>query len=71
MSLYPNSQQNLDPTIPLNFTTLQGYYAIDGLRIEKGYRAWAHELTPDTTPLEAGLRFTLAWDKPGTCTLIS
>jgi len=42
-----------------------GYYAIDGLRIEKGYRAWGHELSPDTTPLEAGLGFTLAWDKPG------
>ena len=23
-----------------------GYYAIDSLRIEKGYRAWGHELTP-------------------------
>jgi len=42
-----------------------GYYAIDGLRVEKGYRAWGHELSPDLTPLEAGLGFTVAWDKPG------
>ena len=35
-----------------------GYYAIDSMRIEKGYRAWGAELTPDVTPLEAGLAFT-------------
>jgi len=34
-----------------------GYYAIDSLRIEKGYRAWGRELTPDTNPVEAGLTF--------------
>jgi len=32
-----------------------GYYAIDSLRLEKGYRAWGRELTPDITPVEAGL----------------
>lgn len=32
-----------------------GYYAIESLRIEKGYRAWGSELTPDRTPVEAGL----------------
>ena len=36
-----------------------GYYALDSLRIEKGYRAWGRELTPDRTPLEAGLGFAL------------
>ena len=36
-----------------------GYYAIDSLRIEKGYRAWGRELTPDYTPLEAGLGFAV------------
>jgi 4-methylaminobutanoate oxidase (formaldehyde-forming) len=45
--------------------TPAGYYALDALRIEKGYRAWGRELTPDDTPLEAGLGFTVAWDKPG------
>ncbi|TDN61254.1 FAD-dependent oxidoreductase [Paraburkholderia sp. BL10I2N1] len=34
-----------------------GYYAIDSLRIEKGYRAWGRELTPDVNPFEAGLEF--------------
>ncbi|PYM92115.1 MAG: FAD-dependent oxidoreductase [Candidatus Rokuibacteriota bacterium] len=42
-----------------------GYYALDSLRLEKGYRAWGHELTPEDTPLEAGMAFTIAWDKPG------
>ena len=33
-----------------------GYYAIEGLRIEKGYRAWGRELTPDDNPFKADLR---------------
>jgi glycine cleavage system aminomethyltransferase T/glycine/D-amino acid oxidase-like deaminating enzyme len=40
-----------------------GHYAINSLRLEKGYAAWGAELTPDDTPLEAGLGFALAWDK--------
>ncbi|MGH8832527.1 MAG: GcvT family protein [Polaromonas sp.] len=40
-----------------------GYYAIDSLRIEKGYRAWGRELTPDYTPLEAGLGFAVKLGK--------
>ncbi len=42
-----------------------GHYAIQSLRLEKGYRAFGAELSPDETPLEAGLGFTVAWDKPG------
>lgn len=34
-----------------------GYYAIDSLRLEKGYRAFGRELTPDYTPVDAGLLF--------------
>jgi 4-methylaminobutanoate oxidase (formaldehyde-forming) len=34
-----------------------GYYAIDSLRLEKGYRAFGRELTPDYGPVEAGLLF--------------
>ena len=41
-----------------------GYYAIDSLRIEKGYRAWGRELTPDSNPFEAGLAFACKLDKP-------
>jgi sarcosine dehydrogenase len=40
-----------------------GYYAMEGLRLEKGYRAWGRELTPETTPFEAGLGFAVKLDK--------
>jgi 4-methylaminobutanoate oxidase (formaldehyde-forming) len=42
-----------------------GYYAIDSLRLEKGYRAWGRELSPDINPYEAGLGFAVKLDKPG------
>lgn len=32
-----------------------GYRAIESLRLEKGYRLWAKDISPDHTPLEAGL----------------
>jgi 4-methylaminobutanoate oxidase (formaldehyde-forming) len=41
-----------------------GYYTIDALRIEAGRRAWGAELSPDETPLEAGLASTVALSKP-------
>jgi glycine cleavage system aminomethyltransferase T/glycine/D-amino acid oxidase-like deaminating enzyme len=41
-----------------------GYRAIDALRIEKGYRVWSSDITPDETPFEAGLGFAVALDKP-------
>ncbi len=34
-----------------------GYYAIESMRLEKGYRAYGRELTPDFGPVEAGLGF--------------
>ncbi|MFL5708828.1 MAG: FAD-dependent oxidoreductase [Chloroflexota bacterium] len=40
-----------------------GYRAIDALRIEKGYRVWSSDITPDETPYEAGLGFAVALDK--------
>ncbi len=42
-----------------------GYYALEGLRLEKGFRAWSRELTPDITPLQAGLSFAVDFEKPG------
>jgi 4-methylaminobutanoate oxidase (formaldehyde-forming) len=42
-----------------------GYRAIESLRLEKGYRAWGTDLTPDTNPYEAGLGFAVRPDKPG------
>jgi len=40
-----------------------GYRAIDSLRLEKGYRAWGSDITPEDTPLEAGLEFAIAAGK--------
>ncbi len=42
-----------------------GLYAVDCCRMEKGFRHWGHDIGPDDTPLEAGLGFAVAWDKPG------
>ena len=32
-----------------------GYRALESLRLEKGYRAWSSDITPNDTPMEAGL----------------
>ena len=40
-----------------------GYRAIDSMRLEKGYRVWGMDITPETTPHEAGLGFAVARDK--------
>ncbi len=40
-----------------------GYRAIDALRLEKGYRVWSSDITPDENPYEAGLGFAVALDK--------
>ncbi len=34
---------------------LAGYRAIESLRLEKGYRAWGSDITPNDNPFEAGL----------------
>ena len=40
-----------------------GYRAIESLRLEKGYRVWAADLTPTDTPLEAGLGWAVKLKK--------
>jgi glycine cleavage system aminomethyltransferase T/glycine/D-amino acid oxidase-like deaminating enzyme len=40
-----------------------GYKAIDSLRLEKGYRVWGSDVTPEETPFEAGLGFAVKLDK--------
>ena len=40
-----------------------GYKAIDSLRLEKGYRVWGADITPEDTPFEAGLGFAVKPDK--------
>lgn len=44
---------------------LAGYHALNSLRMEKAYRHWGHDIADEDTPLEAGLAFAVAWDKPG------
>jgi 4-methylaminobutanoate oxidase (formaldehyde-forming) len=39
-----------------------GYRAIESLRLEKGYRVWGADISPDTTPDEAGLSFAVRRD---------
>jgi glycine cleavage system aminomethyltransferase T/glycine/D-amino acid oxidase-like deaminating enzyme len=41
-----------------------GYRAIDALRLEKGYRVWGADVTPEDTPYEAGIGFAVRLDKP-------
>ena len=42
---------------------LVGLHALDSLRLEKGYRHWGADITPDDTPFEAGLGFCIKLDK--------
>jgi glycine cleavage system aminomethyltransferase T/glycine/D-amino acid oxidase-like deaminating enzyme len=42
-----------------------GHFALDGCRLEKGYRHWGHDIGPKETPLEAGLGFAVARKKTG------
>jgi sarcosine dehydrogenase len=43
-----------------------GYRALETLRLEKGYRAWSSDITPNDTPFEAGLGWAvkLKTDRP-------
>jgi len=40
-----------------------GYRAVDSLRLEKGYRYWSSDVTPDYTPYESGLGFCVKADR--------
>ncbi len=41
-----------------------GYRAIDSMRLEKGYRVWSTDITPEDNPYEAGLGFAVRLRKP-------
>ncbi len=41
-----------------------GMFALNSLRIEKGYRAWKGDLSTDYSLLEGGLGRFIDWDKP-------
>ena len=40
-----------------------GYRAVDSLRLEKGYRYWSVDITPEYTPYETGQAFCVKLDK--------
>ena len=40
-------------------------HTMNNCRMEKAYRHWGHDIADEDTPLEAGLGFTCAFDKPG------
>jgi 4-methylaminobutanoate oxidase (formaldehyde-forming) len=40
-----------------------GYRALESLRLEKGYRAWGSDITPNDTPIEAGLGWAVKLQK--------
>ena len=42
-----------------------GFFAINSMRMEKGYRHWGHDIGEEDTPLEAGLGFVVAFEKNG------
>ena len=44
-----------------------GYRTIDTMRMEKGYLYWSTDITPDTTPWEAGLDWRVDLDKGDFC----
>ena len=44
-----------------------GYRTIDTMRMEKGYVYWSTDVTPDTTPWEAGLGWRVDLDKGDFC----
>jgi len=40
-----------------------GMYAMDTMRMEKGYFHWGHDITPEENQYEAGLRFAISYKK--------
>jgi 4-methylaminobutanoate oxidase (formaldehyde-forming) len=44
-----------------------GYRTIDTMRMEKGYLYWSTDITPDTTPWEAGLDWRVDLNKGDFC----
>ena len=40
-----------------------GYKAVDSLRLEKGYRVWGADISPEVDPYQAGLGFCVKLDK--------
>jgi len=61
------SAKNVYENIMSNRSQLEvihaGFFAMDSLRIEKGYRAWGTDIIDQDTPIEAGLSFAVDFSK--------
>ncbi len=44
--------------------THAGFFALNSLRMEKGYRHWGHDIGEEDTPYNGGVGFAVALDKP-------
>ena len=42
-----------------------GLFCMESCRLEKGFHHWGQDMGPDDTPIEAGLRFAVNFDKAG------
>jgi glycine cleavage system aminomethyltransferase T/glycine/D-amino acid oxidase-like deaminating enzyme len=42
-----------------------GFFALNSLRMEKGYRHWGHDIGEEDTPYNGGVGFAVALDKEG------
>ena len=42
-----------------------GFFALNSLRMEKGYRHWGHDIGEEDTPYNGGVGFAVALDKAG------
>ncbi len=47
---------------PAHGLELAGLHAMDGLRSEKAYRHWGHDIGDEDNPVEAGLSFAVKWN---------
>jgi heterotetrameric sarcosine oxidase gamma subunit len=45
--------------------THAGFFALNSLRMEKGYRHWGHDIGEEDTPYNGGVGFAVALEKPG------
>ena len=43
--------------------TPAGMHTMNNCRMEKAYRHWGHDISDEDTPIEAGVGFTIGWDK--------
>ena len=53
----------MDAGAPLGLRPF-GMFALNSLRVEKGYRAWKGDLSTDYTVLQGGLERFVNWSKP-------